>query len=185
MLLTFHIQLARIAKPPVWRRVTVPANFSFEQFHLVIQRAFGWMNCHLYQFSEKGYDSDVFIGKPSDDDWHEVKNSSKIKLSKVFTSKGQTYTYIYDFGDDWKHKITLEKMEDIQAAQADCIAGKGACPPEDCGGAWGYEEFKETIKDPTHPEYEDMREWMGMTEGEQWDAEAFDIEKAKLSVSKV
>lgn len=185
MLLTFRIQLANVTKPPVWRRVTVPANFSFEQFHFIIQRAFGWLNCHLYQFSDKGYGSDVFIGEPSNDDWHEIKDSSKIKLSKVFTSKGQRYTYIYDFGDSWVHKITLEDMDDRQAAQADCIAGKGACPPEDCGGPWGYESFKDIMKNPKHPEYEEMREWIGLAEDEQWDPAAFDIEAARLAVSKV
>lgn len=65
MLLTFRIQLTNVTKPPVWRRVTVQANFSFEQFHYIIERAFGWLNCHLYQFSEKGYKQDLhtdFIG---------------------------------------------------------------------------------------------------------------------------
>lgn len=185
MLLTFRIQLSKVTKPPVWRRVTVPDSFSFARFHYVIQEAFGWMNSHLYQFSEKGYASDIFIGEPSEDDWNEVKDSSKIKLSKVFTKKGQRYTYIYDFGDDWVHKITLEEMDDIQAKQADCISGKGACPPEDCGGPWGFEEFKETVNNPKHPEYDNMREWMGLAEGEQWDAAAFDIEEAKDAVRNV
>lgn len=183
MLLTFRIQLAQITKPPVWRRVTVPANFSFAQFHIVIQRSFGWMNAHLYQFSEKGYGSDVFIGEPYDDDWHEVKDSNNIKLSKVFRSKGQHYTYIYDFGDDWLHKITLEDIDERKAAQADCIAGKGACPPEDCGGPWGYEEFKIIMANPSHQDYEEMRDWAGLAEGEQWNAAAFDIEAAKRELS--
>ncbi len=143
------------------------------------------MNSHLYQFSEKGYGSDVFIGEPSEDDWHEIKDSSRIKLSKVFTSKGQNYTYIYDFGDSWLHKITLEEMDESETKQADCIAGKGACPPEDCGGPWGYESFKDIMKNPKHPEHEEMKEWMGLAEDEQWDAAAFDIAAAKVAVSRV
>jgi len=185
MLLHFHIQLANITQPPVWRKVTVPATFSFAQFHLVIQRAFGWYNCHLYQFSEKGYDSDVFIGEPSPDDFGEVKDSWKIKLSKVFTRKGQKYIYIYDFGDDWIHKITLENIEKIDAANADCIAGKGACPPEDCGGPWGYEELKETLADPKHPEHTSMCEWLGLKKGKPWNAAAFDLEAAKELVKDI
>ncbi len=185
MLLTFHIQLANVTKPPVWRRVTVPATFSFAQFHLVIQRAFGWYNCHLFQFSEKGYDSDVFIGVPSPSDFDEVKDSRKIKLSKVFTRMGQKFVYIYDFGDDWIHKITLENIDKIDAANADCIAGKGACPPEDCGGPWGYANFRKILNNPEHEEYEDTREWVLLAKGEHWDAQAFDITKAKQAVSTV
>lgn len=185
MLLTFRIQLAQVTKPPVWRKVTVPANFSFARFHLAIQRAFGWMNAHLYQFSEKGYGSDIFIGEPSPEDWHEVKDSYTIMLSKVSTAKGQRYTYIYDFGDNWVHKITLEDIDDVQAAQADCIAGNGARPPEDCGGPWGYEAFKEIMADPSHNDYDDMRDWVGLEEGEQWNPAFFDIEAASQAVSEV
>ncbi len=172
MLLHFRIQLANITQPPVWRKVTVPANFSFARFHMVIQRAFGWYNYHLYQFSEKGYGSDVFIGEPSPDYVDEVKDSSKIKLSKVFTKKGRKYIYIYDFGDDWKHIITLEETTASHEENADCIDGKGACPPEDCGGTWGYRELKETMADPQPPEHTSMREWLGLKKGQQWNATA-------------
>jgi len=58
-------------------------------------------------------------------------------LSEVFYKEKQTYTYIYDFGDDWEHKITLEKFLDESIDTPALIKGQGACPPEDCGGAWG------------------------------------------------
>ncbi len=98
---------------------------------------------------------------------------------------GQKFVYIYDFGDDWIHKITLENIEKIDAANADCITGKGACPPEDCGGPWGYANFRKILNNPDHEEYEDTREWVLLAEGEQWDAQAFDITKAKQAVSTV
>ncbi|MEM1219624.1 MAG: plasmid pRiA4b ORF-3 family protein, partial [Bacteroidota bacterium] len=52
-----------------------------------------------------------------------------------------------------------------------CIKGKRACPPEDCGGIWGYMEMIEIMKNPKHPEYEDTLEWLG----EELDSEAFDM----------
>jgi hypothetical protein len=185
MVLTFKINLAKITKPPVWRRVTVPANFTFNDFHSVIQWAFGWTNSHLHYFSQKPEGLDVVIGDPTDHEWNDVIDSTKIKLSKVFTLGGQCFYYVYDFGDDWVHKIKLQEMDTGQAKRADCIAGKGACPPEDCGGPGGYEEFKKIMADPGHADYEDMRVWAGLREGQQWDAAAFDIEAARESVRAV
>ena len=65
MTLQFKIQINGITKPPVWRRVIVPETFTFERFHYVIQAAFGWENCHLYEFYEKSFGSQSFIGIPS------------------------------------------------------------------------------------------------------------------------
>src|SRR4051812_45000442 len=113
MLLTLRIQLANIKKPPVWRKLMVPAQSSFHKLHLLIQAAFGWDNYHLYQFSEKGYGSDIIISKPNEEDWQEVKDSHKITVGSVLTTVKQKYQYIYDFGDDWVHHITVEKIEDI------------------------------------------------------------------------
>ncbi len=185
MLLTLRIQLAHISKPPVWRKLTVPANFTFHKLHQVIQAAFGWHDYHMYQFSEKGYGSNETISLPSDDDWQEVKNSKKIKLSGVFTAARQKYIYIYDFGDNWQHNITVEEIEETTASKAACIEGKGACPPEDCGGTPGYEDLKAIMANPKHAEYEDMREWMGLAPGEVWNPAAFDLQEANEAVKKV
>jgi hypothetical protein len=124
MIFQFRIQLQDISKPPVWRAVQVPGDFTFHRFHLVIQAAFGWQDIHLYQFAEKGYRSDLSISIPSGDDYFPVEDSRKIKLSDIFHTKGQQYTYIYDFGNDWVHK-TLEEMDPGTIAIANCIAGKG------------------------------------------------------------
>ena len=98
--------------------------------------------------------------------WRTVLVPSNLKLA--------AFHYEYDFGDSWEHKILLEKIFpfDNKMALPVCIKGKRACPPEDCGGIWGYEEFLKTISDPKHPEYEDMLEWLG---GE-FDPEEFDLE---------
>jgi len=185
MLLTLRIKLANIKNPPVWRKLVVPAQFSFHRLHLLIQAAFGWENYHLYLFSDKGHQADIVISEPRDEDWREVKDSHKVKLSDVFTQEKQQYQYIYDFGDDWLHLITVEKIEDLQATKAECLGGKGMCPPEDCGGPWGYEALKEKLANPNDPEYEFMREWLGMEEDERWDANYFDLELTKELVRRV
>lgn len=196
MTFQFKIQLQNITKPPVWRRVVVPAETTFSMFHQIIQAAFGWNDLHLYSFSPNGYGSIPWIEEESDFDdtisfgyASEKKTlAAKLKLSDIFKTKGQTFTYIYDFGDDWKHKITLEEIDKYNITPLPkLIAGKGACPPEDCGGAWGYEHFKEVVANKDHPEYQQMKEWLYPGDEEDlfeedeaiWDANEYDLEIEK------
>lgn len=184
----FKIQLQHISKPPVWRKVLVPAQFSFEQFHQVIQEAFGWGDYHYYQFSPTGYGSQPRISIPDEDDWsdEEIINSKEIKLSDIFNREGQKFTYIYDFGDDWIHKITLEAIKEDVTLKAQLLAGKSACPPEDCGGPWGYAHLLEVLENPDDEEYEGLREWLGLVdEDEKWDVHYFDLKEAQENVASV
>jgi len=189
MTFQFKIQLKGISKPPVWRRVLVPEDFTFNRFHKVIQAVFGWSNYHLFEFSPQGLGSYPTISISSDLEWDEKPdmNATRTKLSKIFTKEKQKYIYTYDFGDSWEHIITLEKIiDDNSSKKASCISGEGACPPEDCGGVWGYKSFLEIISDPKHPEYEEMREWAGLEEGETWeDIAGFNLEEANILVQNV
>ncbi|HVB02494.1 MAG TPA: plasmid pRiA4b ORF-3 family protein [Chitinophagaceae bacterium] len=187
MTLQFKIQLRNISKPPVWRKLIVPDNFSFMKFHQVIQDAFGWYNCHLFEFSPTGYGSYPVIGipEPGPDRIAGMQDARKIKLSAIFREPGQCFTYTYDYGDDWVHKITLEKITDEKRIKASLLAGTGACPPEDCGGSGGYAELRSILADPKHPGYQEMKEWLDLDEKETWDAKEFDLEYHQFIVSKV
>jgi hypothetical protein len=186
MVLQFKIQIEDITKPPVWRRVIVPATFTFHLFHYVIQAAFGWDGGHLYQFSERGSSSGEVIGIPGEEDWEPVTDSNTKKLKDVFTKEGKKYTYTYDFGDDWVHKITLEKIIDEKRTNATCIDGKGACPPENCGGVWGYEEMKEIFANkPNSKRAEEFRDWLDLGENEVLDINKFDIQQANVMVENI
>jgi hypothetical protein len=186
MAFQFKVQLKDIADPPVWRRLSVPDQFSFLRFHKVIQAAFGWENRHLFQFSPTGFNSDPIIGVP-DPDWDElsVLDSKKIRLNKVFTTPGQEFTYTYDLGDDWVHTIVLEEITGEKLLRADCIAGQGNCPPEDCGGTRGYASLKEIMNDPKHPEYREMKEWLGVSRVKNWDAGHFSLDRAHYTVGRM
>lgn len=164
----FKIKLRGISKPPVWRRVLVPANFTFAGFHAVIQEAFGWWNEHLYCFGDKPYSQSLYIAEENKEDWYRPDyDARKFTLGEIFGDGGivKKLCYVYDFGDDWIHDITLEKVLDEYSDHATCITGKGACPEEDCGGLWGYEDMKEN--------------------GEIDDPKDFDLESAKASVEAV
>jgi hypothetical protein len=183
MVLRVKIQLKEISKPPVWRRVLVPAQFSFHNFHRVIQAAFGWQDCHLYQFSPSGYGSSPQIGI-KDEDWSEdsIQDSHKTKLQQYLYEKGQKFSYIYDFGDDWIHQITVEEVLEEVRISPQLISGKGTCPPEDCGGVWGYEELKLVLNNPKHPENREMRKWLGMLSTERWDPNFLELEELQFAV---
>lgn len=143
----FKIKLRGITKPPVWRRVLVPANFTFSGFHAVIQEAFGWWNEHLYSFGDTPYSHVLTIAEIHEDDWGDAPDydARKFTLGELFGDGGiiKKFCYVYDFGDDWIHDITLEKVFEEYSDHATCIKGKGACPEEDCGGVWEYEDMKE------------------------------------------
>ena len=158
-------------KPPIWRRVLVSSNMSLEDFHLSIQIAMGWTNDHLHQFIA----NDVFYGIKDDDfdSYMELEDEAKYKINQLLKSEKDSIKYEYDFGDGWEHKILLEKILpfDTDHKLPRCIKGKRACPPEDCGGIWGYAELLDAIHDPDHPEHDSMLEWLG----EDFDSEELDI----------
>jgi len=169
MLFQFKIQLKGITKPPVWRRVLVPSNFTFERFHDVIQTVFQWEDCHLYLFSPKGFGSNPLISIP-DDDWPVDYDAGKTKLQDIFNAEGQTYTYVYDFGDSWEHLITLETISPELALKAVCLAGKGACPPEDIGGFMMFQHMKDILANkPNSEDAKFFRDQYALLKGETWD----------------
>ncbi len=179
MAFQFKIQLSGISKPPVWRKVIVTETITFEQFHETIQVAFGWLNYHLYQFSEKGYGSPEVIGVPSDEDdfmGYKTVDSSKVKLNQVFKAVGQKLLYNYDFGDDWEHRITLEAITDEAATTPRLLKAKGTCPPEDCGGPWGYENLKAVLDGPNNAEKKELKKWLGMSQRAIWDPNEVDVD---------
>ena len=163
------------SKPPIWRRILVASDVDLSLFHDILQDAMGWTDSHLHQFIAGG----VMYSTPDDDlapgFGVEFKDESKYKLSQVLKKEKASLTYEYDFGDSWTHKIVLEKILPYEGSieAPSCIKGKRACPPEDCGGIWGYENLIAIIQDPKHPEHQDMLEWLG----DEFDPEHFDLDE--------
>ena len=170
------------SNPPIWRRVQVPDTMSLGRLHEVILMVMGWDGYHLHEFlinkqryGRKSMD-DMFGDGP---DFEEFE----FDLGDILTKKRQKFVYIYDFGDDWIHDIVVEAIDAPEpgAKYPVCLDGKLACPPEDCGGLWGYYELLEILKDPNHQEYEDRVEWLGGG----FDPEAFDIKSINKKLSKI
>jgi hypothetical protein len=162
------------SKPPIWRRILIEKNTTFEDLHYTIQDAMGWQNCHLYEF---GDDNTIIGEEDSEDDFFEKETiySSKITLKDFFTSLKQKITYTYDFGDSWDHEILVEKFLNQEKGidYPVCIKGKNNCPPEDCGGLWGFYSLLEIINDKKHPEREKTLGWLG----KDYDPKHFNLEE--------
>lgn len=175
------IQLEGASKPPIWRKVLVKSDDSLAKLHCIIQAAMGWYNSHLHQFIVNGQ----YYEAPSDFQESEGLDANGITLQQAFGNKEKaTIKYEYDFGDGWLHKIILEKIHQIDAAitYPHLLGGKGACPPEDCGGVWGYEELKATLANPESEDYEEMLDWLDLEDGSEFDPNEFDIEEHRADV---
>lgn len=159
------------SKPPIWRRLLVSSDMTLGRLHHTIQAAMDWTDSHLHQFIVGG----VYYGEPSPEDWQEIKDERRVRLSRLVTGEKFKFIYEYDFGDDWLHAIVIEKIlpPDPDQKLPVCLKGKRACPPEDVGGMWGYADFLEAIKDPENEEHDSWLEWVG---GE-FDPEAFNLDQ--------
>ena len=182
----FKIKLRGVSKPTVWRRVSVPESYTFAEFHIIIQAAFGWENSHLYEFVDTLFRPAYRIVESSHFEFcgeRDGLNADETLISDYFKSVGDKCVYTYDFGDGWEHDVLLEKIENDGICDPSCIAGKGLCPPENCGGVYGYERLKELAKaDCLSPEDEELFEWYGF-DYDCFDPEYFDLEEAKFAVS--
>jgi Plasmid pRiA4b ORF-3-like protein len=149
-------------KPAVVRRIEVPLGIRLDRLHLTIQAAMGWTNSHLYELRA----GDVGWSTPYPDaDWSgDFLDARKAKLGGVLEDIGKKkLVYLYDFGDGWEHKIKVERLADPEPGvlYPRLIQVSGRCPPEDCGGPWGYAELLEAIKDPKHERHAELMEWIG------------------------
>jgi hypothetical protein len=145
---------------PVWRTLLLEKNTSLGKLHEIIQTVMGWENEHLHLFK---------VGKrsygPADNDERMPgeKNEDSVDIQKLTFDKIRTFEYEYDLGDGWQHTIEIVRRvpQDPSTLYPICIGGERACPPEDSGGAWGYLEKLEALKNRKDPDHEEIKEWMG------------------------
>ncbi|MEZ4968874.1 MAG: plasmid pRiA4b ORF-3 family protein [Flavobacteriaceae bacterium] len=200
MAFTFKIKLEGSTKPPIWRSLKMDGAHTFLDLHLAIQGVFNWENTHLFQFSPTGWGSTPRLSENfKDDDWdHEVPfskpntwpfgeryDAAAIKLEDFFHTPKQKMVYIYDFGDDWKHSVTLTEITAEKLLAPQCLGGKGKAPVDDCGGIWGYYEMVEAINDPKHREHKDFCVWLGLKKGQRWELDAFNLEEVRDRLREV
>ena len=169
-------------EPKIWRRFLVNDSCTFDKLHRIIQAVMGWENYHLFEFK---FGNMRII--PPDEDYLEENelDPQKVKIGDYVNNEKQKFEYVYDFGDSWEHEIVVEKIlaDEIEDAgkYPKCVAGERACPPEDCGGIGGYERFLEVLKtgkDPLGEDIDELKEWLG-----DWEPENFDLEEINKKVN--
>ena len=157
-------------QPPIWRQLLVPGTTTLAELHAIIQDAMGWQNYHLYEFTIRN----ERFEQP--DPEAEGKDATRVKLKDLSLEVGDTFEYVYDFGDDWHHEVILEGRvhADPEADYPLCMDGARACPPEDCGGPGGYTELLRVLGNPEDPEYAESTQWVG----KHFHPECFDLKAA-------
>jgi hypothetical protein len=169
--------------PPIWRRIQVQ-DCTLDKLHEHIQTAMGWTNSHLHHFRVKDqlYGDPMLLQENFED--MEYEDSTTTRISDILPETGRRFRfeYEYDFGDSWNHEVLFEGVvrADPKAKYPLCLEGERACPPEDCGGIWGYPDFVEAIQNPDHERHEELLEWVGG----RFDPEEFDPAKATKAMRK-
>lgn len=146
----------------VWRELQVADDTTLAELHWILQCSFGWTNSHLHQFqiAEETY-SDPRFGLDEPD--FPVRNERRRTLRQIVRSKVDEFWYEYDFGDGWRHRITITEILPVVAKQSYpvCLGGERAGPPEDCGGFGGYAHLLYVLSHPNADEYDRTKEWVG------------------------
>lgn len=175
--------------PKIWRRIQVLAGYTFFDLHVAIQDAMGWTDSHLHGFriAQKGSTHPIIIQYPNPEEdfgfGDKECDERKEYIVDYFDKITKQCVYEYDFGDGWNHTVLFEKelFSETQTTYPRCIAGKNACPPEDCGGLGGYEDLQNVLKNPKHPEYKDMIDWLCIENADEFDPRVFDPKEVDFS----
>lgn len=164
--------------PAIWRRLLVPSGIHLAKLHDIIQVAMGWTDSHLHAFTigAKRY------GMHLDDFAEGELDEKKFTVLKAVGNE-RRFRYEYDFGDDWQHQVVVEDVIKVPAELpfAVCLEGERSCPPEDCGGPYGYANLLNAIEDPGHEEHDEYIEWVG----NDFDPEEFDLATANVILQKL
>ena len=167
------------SRPPIWRRIQVISDTTLAQLHRLLQCVMGWEDAHLYQFVVSG----IKYGDPRLLGELDAEDARTVPLATLGLCEKLKFLYEYDFGDSWEHELLVEKIlpRDEGKRYPVCLTGKRACPPEDCGGIWGYASFLAALRDPEHPEHDEMLEWVG---GE-FDPDILDLDEVNRELQRL
>lgn len=169
--------------PLIWRELLVPSDITFYKLHHTIQIAMGWTNSHLFEFKVEGYRiGEIYEDLEGLDEGH-ITDARSTKLTDLINKENEAFSYEYDFGDGWDHTIQFEKIVSLEDDHQlpFCISGALKCPPEDCGGIYGFYNFLDILSDKRHPDYKETKIWAGG----KFDPNEFDLLKINKQLKKI
>jgi len=169
-------------EPLIWRRVAVRTSINLRAVHSVIQAAMGWLNCHLWEFAADGCKYGIHL--PDDPDWNKrITDAAKTKISALLSTGVREMGYVYDMGDNWQHRIIVEKLKAAEAGAfyPQFLGGERRCPPEDCGGFPGYYEFLDNIASKQNKKRKAALDWYGAA----YDPDEIDAQKIVTELNRI
>ena len=167
-------------RPEIWRTVLVPDDYTLAHLHVILQTLMSWLDYHLHEFEI----NDKTYGRPDYDDEAEgLLDERTVTLREILTPSKEPFWYAYDFGDGWRLSLTVQETlaRDPGADYPQCVNGSRSAPPEDVGGASGYERFLQALADASHEEHDEQLEWVGGA----FDPEKFDLEYVNTELRKI
>lgn len=166
--------------PLIWREVEAPTSITLKVLHDIVQIAIGWFDCHLWQFTIGGQT----YGPEMDQDWGAAPRTDavKVRLRDVLKSQKTTIDYLYDFGDSWEHRLTINNIRqgEPEVSYPRYVGGEWAGPPEDCGGIPGFYSVLDALANPKHPDHVEVMEWL-----DKYDANEIDELPLKIALSRI
>ena len=168
--------------PLIWRRVAVHTSMTLKAVHSVVQAAMGWLDCHLWEFTANERKYSMLI--PNNPDWNErITNATMTKLSALLGIGVKEIGYVYDMGDNWQHRIIVEKRKAAEpsALYPEFLGGERRCPPEDCGGLPGYYEFLDNIASKQTEKRKAALDWYGA----RYDPDEIDEQKIVTALNRM
>ena len=180
---TLRIEL-KDSDPPIWRLVEVPTSITLKVLHDIVQVTMGWLEYHLWEFRIGG----TTYGLPIDEDWGTAprKIADRTRLRDVVAPGTTIIDYIYDFGDQWEHRLIISDVRagDSTIGYPRFVHGERDCPPEDCGGMPGFHELLEARADPTHPDHAEISEWLDGYDPDQLDAFPIEVALGRIAARR-
>ena len=169
--------------PLIWRTLLINRETTFFELHHIIQLAMGWKNYHLFEFNLDGYRVGMIEENEEGYGSNQLLDANKTLLTDIISLEKDRFHYNYDFGDYWMHEVTVEKLlpKEEKTVYPVCVNGELNCPPEDCGGIGGFYNMLKILQDKRHPEYKDMRTWIG----KKYDPLAFDTVKVNKQLKQL
>ncbi len=150
----------RDVSPPVWRLLEIPSEMTLGDLSGALEWAMGWEGYHLHVFTADGT---AYWPRGNDDRFDDYEDETRHQVGDVLPRSGMTMKWEYDMGDSWSHEIVVQSIAPASPGVTlpHCIDGSGACPPEDCGGAWGYADLVDAVGDADHPRHGEAVETLG------------------------
>ena len=176
---TLRIEL-RDSDPLIWRQIEVPTSITLKILHDVVQAAMGWFDQHLWEFRI----GQRWFGLPMDEDWgtEPRTEAAKVHLRELLTPRRTVITYVYDFGDEWEHRLILTNIRPSEPGigYPRYVAGEGNAPPEDSGGIPGFYEKLDIAANPSHPECHEIKTWL-----DDYDPNIIDELQIKIALGRI